>query len=255
MADYLTLLARRSLGELPPVEPVRVHPYAERALADDSGVELRSIERAGTGGPATTLPHRPESDDRAAPASRLGWTSPASRSDGADAERGSEVFAATIGAHRDANPPAPSRDPGRQAAGGLEDRSQPPSRAVQRDDLGDQDLLVPRHPDRREGREDSGLSRAPMEAEQRQAGTRSDAVSPIEGAARPNELIGRAADTSRADGARDGPPNRPSVEIAIGTIEIRAASPQPPSVIARARRVRPKLSLDDYLTQRRRGER
>lgn len=56
--------------------------------------------------------------------------------------------------------------------------------------------------------------------------------------------------------ARDFAPQQetPTVEVNIGQIELRAATPPPPVARPRSKRSRPSLSLDDYLNRRRRRQ-
>jgi len=252
MADYLTLLARRSLGKLRPVEPVRIHPYAESMTPDDGLVETSSISERAAMEPERGLTPIEES---VAPGSFSGRVRSTYRSDEAAVMKGAELFSGRFEDHRDPGSSRPQCETAGQPAADPEDRPSPPNLTTRRDDIGDEELLVPKRSDRRKERPEPEQFAGSMGPEER-AGEPPSGVLAAEGTVtRSDEPIAGAGEATRGDRRRDDLPNRPSVEVSIGTIEIHAAPVQSHPVTPRARRVRPRLGLEDYLAQRRRGER
>lgn len=256
MADYLTLLARRTLGELRPVEPVGIHPYAESMPAYDGRLEASSAEHIGVGGAeAEARRNRSPSDERSSPRSLSEPDRPTNRSDRAAAEGDAEASAAGFDGHRGSDSPRWPRGAATQPAVGTEEGTTAASLATRQGSDGDDDLLPSRRPDRQAVRRGRGQFDDSMEPEGREGGKRSGSLSAKRPIERSDEAIAGAGQATRGDSEHDEPPTPSRVDVSIGTVEIRVAPPPSTPSTPRTRRVKPKLTLDDYLAQRRRGER
>lgn len=256
MTDYLTQLARRSLGELRPVKPVRIHPYAESTAPDDgrfegsipetveSGIAATERSRGSRAGDTLVSPRPASGQTRSTPRSgvstaadvaqvRAGWVEDRRRTDGSWPAEGS-----------DENPSA-----------GAEGRTGPPSRLRNRDHIDDEELLVPRRPRGREEFRNPETGASSTGSEERTAGPSPGPPPATNASERSSGPAAGSQEDPRGSHELEALPDRSSVEVSIGTIEIRALPPQSPQAIPHARRVKPKLALDEYLAQRRRGER
>jgi len=256
MADYLTLLARRSLGKLRPVEPVRIHPYSQTMSPDGGRVEDSVGGEVGID-LAAVEPDRglPLTGARGSSESSSGKIRSTSRSEGAVFEQGTELSSGRFEDHQDPESSRPQCETVEQPLAVPGEPPSPPNRATRRDQAGVGELLVPRPLNRRGERPDSDPLAESMELEARAWGPTSGALVAKDTTERSKEPITRKEDATCGEGERDDLSSRSSVEVSIGTIEIRAIPPQTSPVASHARRVRPKLGLDDYLAQRRRGER
>lgn len=256
MADYLTHLARRSLGELRPVEPVRIHPYAESTTSGDGHTEDSSFGRVGIE-PALKAADRglPHANENEIVISASGRAPSTSLPDGTVVETGAVVSAAKVEDHRDSGAFGPAGVAGQQSAPSPAGRQGRPNRVAGRNIDEDQELLVPGLLNRSDRRPDPNPVAASTESEPRTGGPPSDPSSTADRAERSREPATLPRDATRGDRERSDLASRSSVEVSIGTIEIRATPPQTFPEAPRACRVRPKLGLDDYLAQRRRGER
>lgn len=257
MADYLTLLAQRSVGEFTPVEPIRHHPFADVRSAGDGVVEEEAIAgtKSGTkiaagldGGDSV------ESGPRMTGISFAQTSSPSSaRGEGGPVSPAAPEVASDLLYRRvESNSSSDSRGVSPADRG---PRTGEPPASIQRDGIEDRELLVPDHRDRshnnrgRDPRGEGNWGDAEID--------RPPAVeSPLP--VSPDLATGLSPHPSKApnfEADPDVPLGRPVVEVSIGTIELRAVTPKPPPPVPSARRVRSELGLDDYLEQRRRGER
>lgn len=257
MADYLTLLAQRSLGEFTPVEPVRHHPFADVRSAGDGVVEEEAF--AGTK-PGTTIAAGLDGGGGGVSGPHMTGTtfpqtsspSPARGEEGPVSPAAPEVTSDLLYRRVESNSRSDSR--GVSPADRGPRLGEPPA-SIQRDGIEDRELLVPDYRDRsheirgRDPRGERNWGDAEID--------RPSAVA-LRLPASPDLVTGRSTHPPEApnfEADADAPLGRPVVEVSIGTIEIRAVTPKPPPPAPRARRVRPGLGLEDYLEQRRRGER
>jgi len=256
MADYLTLLARRSVGLVKPVEPVRVHRYAEMAVGGgglveevvgESSLAGRSMAtgavrrpRSGSGSPGqATTPAQPSPLAASTADEEMRGLTPLDELDRA-MEHGRPRW------RRDGTEVSSEEFP--------EDQKTTAAPAVEVERIAPE-LLVPNWP--------GELEVEPLPGEQRvmalsEAGPGKESQTgkepliaprePVEGTRLPSEMPthDREASTRRDTAA---------VEVSIGSIEIRAVKESPPAAARQPRRVAPNLTLEDYLEQRRRGER
>lgn len=249
MADYLTLLARRSLGAARPVEPARAHRYAASGPPAERVVVGSTVDGVRATRQTVQTHARPRGE--AAPSTTTtdsGQTRPSvPKDDGTAPVTHSVPYVPPVSVRREIRA-RPRRTEGETAGNHWVESAIAAEAGVG-------ELLVPNHASR------GVVERAPVSAP--------ESVSP---AAEARDDRGGDRRSARASdesiGRMDGPPEQPlvgdpvdhrpgggSVEVSIGTIEIRAVPPSPPAAIPRPRGTSPRLGLDDYLAQRGRGER
>jgi len=256
MADYLTLLARRSVGLVKPVEPVRVHRYAERPAGGDGLVEEvvgesslagRSIatgsvrsSRSGSGSPwQRTTPAQPSPPAAPAADEEMHGLTPVDEPDGA-IEHGRPRW------RRDGAEVSNAESPEEQKT------SAAPAVVVERVAP---ELLVPDWPGELEVEPLPGVHRVIAESEAGPGKQSQTGREPLIATREPVESTRLQAAAPPHDREASTRRDTAAVEVSIGSIEIRAVKESPPAAAPQPRRVAPKLSLEDYLEQRRRGER